>query len=67
MCKDEKFAKRFAELFVMHMEPNQPFVVRNNIMVVLGDLCVTYTSLVDRHENFLTDTLRDSKSILRKQ
>lgn len=39
---------------------------RAQILILLGDLAVSYTSLVDRFVPIMTDTLNDPIAILRK-
>ncbi len=37
--------------------------MRNNCLVVLGDLCVRYTGLVDRHIGAIAVTMQVSESL----
>lgn len=63
----EALAKSSVELLVLHLEGRQPFVLRNNIVIVLGDLCQQYTSLVERFVPHVSDLLRDGSELLRRQ
>jgi len=63
----EDVAKRSVELLVIHLSSSESFVVRNNVLIVLGDLCVHYTSLVDRFIPVITELLSDANELLRKQ
>mmetsp|Transcript_90793 Transcript_90793/g.228334 ORF Transcript_90793/g.228334 Transcript_90793/m.228334 type:complete len:1521 (-) Transcript_90793:289-4851(-) len=65
--KKEPLAKKAVELFVLHLSTSESFVVRNNVLIVLGDLCIHYTSLVDRFVPCMTGLLRDTNELLRKQ
>mmetsp|Transcript_34803 Transcript_34803/g.75882 ORF Transcript_34803/g.75882 Transcript_34803/m.75882 type:complete len:1483 (+) Transcript_34803:46-4494(+) len=65
--RKDALAKKTLELFVLHLNSGESFVVRNNALIVLGDLCVHYTSLVDRFVPCMTDLLRDENELLRKQ
>mmetsp|Transcript_77651 Transcript_77651/g.251444 ORF Transcript_77651/g.251444 Transcript_77651/m.251444 type:complete len:1503 (-) Transcript_77651:170-4678(-) len=65
--KKDTLAKKCVELFVLYLNPNESFVVRNNVLIVLADLCNLYTSLVDRFIPSMTDLLRDGNELLRKQ
>lgn len=65
--KKDSLAKKSLELFVLHLTGNESFVVRNNVLISLGDLCVHYTSLVDRFVPCITDLMRDPNELLRKQ
>uniref|UniRef100_A0A7S4VDN2 Condensin complex subunit 1 C-terminal domain-containing protein n=1 Tax=Alexandrium monilatum TaxID=311494 RepID=A0A7S4VDN2_9DINO len=63
----EALAKRSVELFVLHLGEHEPFAIRNNALIVLWDLCVHYTALVDRFVPCMADLLRDPNELLRKQ
>lgn len=63
----EELAKRSVELFVIHLDSQQPFAVRNNALLILGDLCEHYTSLVETFVPSMSDLLRDPNELLRKQ
>eukprot|EP00931_Biecheleriopsis_adriatica_P028167 TRINITY_DN16841_c0_g1_i1.p1 TRINITY_DN16841_c0_g1~~TRINITY_DN16841_c0_g1_i1.p1 ORF type:complete len:1438 (-),score=393.32 TRINITY_DN16841_c0_g1_i1:43-4317(-) len=63
----EALAKRSVELFVFFLGPAEPLSVRNIALIVLSDLCVQYTSLVDRFDSHLADLLRDPVQLLRRQ
>jgi len=65
--RKETLAKKSVELFVLYLNPNESVVVRNNVLLVLGDLCVHYTSLVDRFVPSMTELFRDKNELLRKQ
>jgi len=65
--RKDALAKRSVEMLVMHLTPKESFVVRNNVLIVLGDICNHYTGLVDRFIPHMTDVLRDSNELLRKQ
>jgi len=65
--RKDVLAKKSMELLVLHLNPNESFVVRNNVLIVLGDLCIHYTSLVDRFVPCMTGLLQDSNELLRKQ
>jgi condensin-2 complex subunit D3 len=41
--------------------------VRNNILFVMRDLCVKYTSLVDKYVQCMADCFRDPSELVRKQ
>mmetsp|Transcript_34181 Transcript_34181/g.66164 ORF Transcript_34181/g.66164 Transcript_34181/m.66164 type:complete len:1576 (+) Transcript_34181:42-4769(+) len=65
--KKDLLAKKSVELLVLHLNPGESLVVRNNVLVCLGDLCNQYTSLVDRFVPHMTLLFRDSSDLLRKQ
>jgi len=60
-------AKKSVELLVLHLNPGESLVVRNNVLIALGDICMQYTSLVDRFVPHMTDLFRDPSDLLRKQ
>jgi hypothetical protein len=67
MClKDDILAKKSVEALVLHLSDGECFTVRNNILLVLADLCVMYTSLVDRFVPMLTNCLNADHELLRK-
>lgn len=65
--KKDTLAKKSVELLVLHLNTNESLVVRNNVLIALGDLCIHYTSLVDRFVPYMTGLLRDPNELLRKQ
>mmetsp|Transcript_72508 Transcript_72508/g.143768 ORF Transcript_72508/g.143768 Transcript_72508/m.143768 type:complete len:1574 (+) Transcript_72508:42-4763(+) len=65
--RKDVLAKKSVELLVLHLNPGESLVVRNNVLVVLGDICSKYTSLVDRFVPHMTDLFRDPGDLLRKQ
>jgi hypothetical protein len=40
--------------------------VRSNALLVLGDMCIRYTNLVDRHVDTMAQCLQDSDAMVRK-
>eukprot|EP00397_Hematodinium_sp_SG-2012_P000402 GEMP01000402.1.p1 GENE.GEMP01000402.1~~GEMP01000402.1.p1 ORF type:complete len:1384 (+),score=336.58 GEMP01000402.1:128-4279(+) len=63
----EELAKGSVELIVLHLMPGHPHIIRNNVLIVLCDLAMKYTSLVDRFVPMMADVLRDKQVLLRKQ
>lgn len=63
----EELAKKNVELFVLHLDSREAFEVRNNALLVLGDLCARYTCLVERFVVSMARLLCDENSLLRKQ
>jgi condensin-2 complex subunit D3 len=54
--RDVGLAKRFIAVLVRDLSPKlcTSAAVRNNVLFVLGDLCIRYTALVDRHIDAMT-------------
>jgi len=67
MClKNERLAKKSVEPLVLHLGERETFTVRNNVLLILSDLCVQYTSLVDRFVPMMTGCLNADNMLLRK-
>uniref|UniRef100_A0A183BS60 Cnd1 domain-containing protein n=1 Tax=Globodera pallida TaxID=36090 RepID=A0A183BS60_GLOPA len=64
---DEQLAKKCIPVFVRQLRENQDHFVRNNIVVVICDLCIRYTSQVDRYSSILASCLWDSSILIRRQ
>ncbi|KAF4702910.1 hypothetical protein FOZ63_001342, partial [Perkinsus olseni] len=65
--KNEKQAKNLADVFALLLRHFEPVVVRNNAFVVLYDLCVQYTGLVDPRLPMMTRALNDKIRFYRHQ
>ena len=63
----ESIAKRAVSKFAAHLSKEEHPVVRNNVLIVLGDLCVVYTGLVDQYLPWLTTCLSDPNDLIRLQ
>jgi len=63
----EELAKKSVELFVLHLSACETFTVRNNVLLILRELCECYTSVVERFVACMADLLRDPSELLRKQ
>jgi hypothetical protein len=62
---DLNLAKRLIGAFVAELDSPDP-VIRNNVVVVLCDLCRTFTSVVDPHIPALSRCLRDPHVMVRR-
>ncbi|VDO26562.1 unnamed protein product [Haemonchus placei] len=65
--KDEKIAKSTIPVFVKQLKLNSDHVIRNNIALVICDLCIRYTSMVDRYSPIVAACLKDTSTLVRKQ
>ena len=65
--RDETLAKRFIPLFFQEIKVTQISAVRNNIMLILADLCTKYTSLVDVHIGEIARCFDDPSEMVRRQ
>ena len=65
--RDAVLAKRSLPLFIRALtSAASPVVLRNNLLILLSDLCRTFTALVDPHLAALTSTLSDPSPLLRR-
>uniref|UniRef100_A0A915AMC9 Condensin complex subunit 1 C-terminal domain-containing protein n=1 Tax=Parascaris univalens TaxID=6257 RepID=A0A915AMC9_PARUN len=68
MClMDERLAKKCVPVFVKQLVENPDCCIRNNIVVVVCDLCIRYTLLIDRYSAIIALSLRDRSKLVRKQ
>jgi hypothetical protein len=63
----ESIAKRAVTKFAAHLSREEHTIVRNNVLIVLGDLCVVYTGLVDQYLPWVTTCLADPVDLIRFQ
>ena len=63
----ESIAKRSVSKFAAHLSREEHPVVRNNVLIVLGDLCVVYTGMVDQYLAWVTACLADPNDLIRFQ
>jgi len=66
--EDSQLAKQCIAMFAKDLlTPQQHPIIRNNIMIIMCDLCVRYPTLVDAYIPNLTMCLRDDNELVRKQ
>ena len=65
--RDEDLAKKFIPLFFHEIKSTKVSAVRNNIMLILADLCTKYTSLVDVHIGEIAKCFEDPSEMVRRQ
>ncbi|XP_076968507.1 condensin-2 complex subunit D3 isoform X2 [Tamandua tetradactyla] len=63
----EDLAKKSIPALVRELEVCGDLAVRNNVIIVLCDLCIRYTVLVDRYIPYISMCLKDSDPFIRKQ
>ncbi|NXP11351.1 CNDD3 protein, partial [Thinocorus orbignyianus] len=63
----EDLAKKCIAALARELEVSQDAAVRNNVVIVLCDLCVRYTSMVDRYVPNISLCLKDPDPFIRKQ
>ncbi|KAG9351510.1 hypothetical protein JZ751_022761 [Albula glossodonta] len=65
--QNEELAKRCIPLFARELEVSEEVAVRNNVVVVMCDLCVRYTTMVDRYIPNISACLKDQEPLIREQ
>ncbi|XP_057605649.1 condensin-2 complex subunit D3 isoform X3 [Hippopotamus amphibius kiboko] len=63
----EDLAKKSIPALVRELEVCEDVAVRNNVIIVLCDLCVRYTVMVDKYIPNISVCLKDSDPFIRKQ
>ena len=67
MCLSNlKLTKNVLPMLVRELETDASPVVRNNILVLLCDLCVKYTMIVDKYIGRVASCLTDANELVRK-
>ncbi|KAK5582956.1 hypothetical protein RB653_004546 [Dictyostelium firmibasis] len=64
---DDKMAKKCIATFAKELEISESPIIRNNVMVVMCDLCIRYTQLVDNYIPNIAMCLRDPSELVRRQ
>ncbi|KAJ8398975.1 hypothetical protein AAFF_G00416420 [Aldrovandia affinis] len=65
--QNEELAKRCLPAFARELEVGEEPTVRNNVVVVMCDLCVRYTTMVDRYIPIISACLKDREPLIREQ
>lgn len=63
----EELAKKCIAPLVRELEVSQDLAVRNNVVIVLCDLCIRYTTMADRYIPDISVCLKDPEPFVRKQ
>ncbi|XP_061869891.1 condensin-2 complex subunit D3 [Colius striatus] len=63
----EDLAKKCIAALARELEVSHDVAVRNNVVIVMCDLCVRYTSMVDRYIPNISLCLKDPEPFIRKQ
>uniref|UniRef100_A0A3Q1H262 Condensin-2 complex subunit D3 n=1 Tax=Acanthochromis polyacanthus TaxID=80966 RepID=A0A3Q1H262_9TELE len=68
MClQDEELVHRYLPVFARELEVGTEVAVRNNVVVIMCDMCVRYTNIVDHYIPNISACLRDSDAVIREQ
>ncbi|XP_075902222.1 condensin-2 complex subunit D3 isoform X3 [Nelusetta ayraudi] len=63
----EELVHKYLPVFARELELGTEVAVRSNVAVVMCDLCVRYTNLVDHYIPNLSACLRDDEAVVREQ
>lgn len=63
----EDLAKKSIPALVRELEVSEDVAVRNNVIIVICDLCIRYTVMVDNYIPNISVCLKDSDPFIRKQ
>ncbi|NWX24173.1 CNDD3 protein, partial [Aegotheles bennettii] len=63
----EELAKKCIAALARELEVSHDVAIRNNVVIVMCDLCVRYTSMVDRYIPNISLCLKDPSPLIRKQ
>uniref|UniRef100_A0A8C0ESV0 Condensin-2 complex subunit D3 n=1 Tax=Bubo bubo TaxID=30461 RepID=A0A8C0ESV0_BUBBB len=63
----EDLAKKCIAALARELEVSHDAAVRNNVVIVMCDLCIRYTSMVDRYVPNISLCLKDPNPFIRKQ
>ncbi|KAM6431720.1 condensin-2 complex subunit D3 [Liasis olivaceus] len=63
----EDLAKKCIAALARELEVSKDVAVRNNVVIVMCDLCIRYTTMVDRYIPDIAICLKDSEAFIRKQ
>ncbi|NXN39636.1 CNDD3 protein, partial [Rhinoptilus africanus] len=63
----EDLAKKCIAALARELEVSHDVAVRNNVVIVMCDLCIRYTSMVDRYIPNISLCLKDPDPFIRKQ
>ncbi|NWH65606.1 CNDD3 protein, partial [Geococcyx californianus] len=63
----EDLAKKCIAALARELEVSHDVAVRNNVVIIMCDLCIRYTSMVDRYIPNISLCLKDPNPFIRKQ
>ncbi|XP_046375579.2 condensin-2 complex subunit D3-like isoform X1 [Haliotis rufescens] len=65
--QNENLAKKCIAALARELETSHDPNIRNNVIIIMCDLCVRYTTLVDRYVANIASCLKDPSPLVRKQ
>lgn len=63
----EDLVQKYLPVFARELEVGTEVAVRNNVVVIMCDLCVRYTNIVDHYIPNISACLRDNEAVIREQ
>ncbi|XP_042290067.1 condensin-2 complex subunit D3 [Thunnus maccoyii] len=63
----EELVQKYLPVFARELEVGTEVAVRNNVVVIMCDLCVRYTNIVDHYIPNISACLRDTEGVIREQ
>lgn len=63
----EELVQKYLPVFARELEVGTEVAVRNNVVVIMCDLCVRYTNIVDHYIPNISTCLRDNEAVIREQ
>lgn len=63
----ENLVQKYLPVFARELEVGTEVAVRNNVVVIMCDLCVRYTNVVDLYIPNISACLRDDVAVIREQ
>ncbi|KAM9848224.1 condensin-2 complex subunit D3 [Aulostomus maculatus] len=63
----EVLVQKYLPVFARELEVSTEVAVRNNVVVIMCDLCVRYTNIVDHYIPNISTCLRDTEAVIREQ
>ncbi|KAI3363176.1 hypothetical protein L3Q82_011545, partial [Scortum barcoo] len=63
----EELVQKYLPVFARELEVGTEIAVRNNVVVIMCDLCVRYTNIVDHYIPNISACLRDNEAVIREQ
>ena len=63
----EDLTQQYLPVFARELEEGAELAVRNNLVVIMCDLCVRYTNMVDCYIPNISSCLRDDQQVIREQ
>ncbi|XP_062286238.1 condensin-2 complex subunit D3 isoform X2 [Scomber scombrus] len=63
----EELVQKYLPVFARELEVGTEVAVRNNLVVIMCDLCVRYTNMVDHYIPNISICLRDNEGVVREQ